>query len=90
MAGVLDGVDALVFTAGIGENSARVRAEVAAALGFAGLRLQRETAGEGDRVISTADSRVAVLLVHAREDLVILAEVLRLTGRPSNASLERT
>jgi acetate kinase len=77
MAGVLDGVDALVFTGGIGENSERVRSGVAAALGFAGLRLQRD-GGSGDRVISAADSRVPALLIHAREDLVILADVLRL------------
>jgi acetate kinase len=77
MAGVLDGVDALVFTAGIGENSARVRRDVAAALGFAGLRLKDEATATGDRVISDADSRVSALVIHAREDLVILEEVLR-------------
>src|SRR5262249_26966334 len=43
MAGVLDGVDALVFTGGIGENSARVRNDVSAALAFAGLRLAADT-----------------------------------------------
>ena len=80
MAGVLDGVDALVFTGGIGENSARVRADASAALGFAGLRIgaDLDAAGTADRRISSADSRVSVLVVHAREDLVVLQEVLRL------------
>jgi acetate kinase len=80
MAGVLDGVDTIVFTGGIGENSGRVRADVAFALGFAGLRLSDEPAqpNKDDRLISTADSIVTALLVHAREDLVILADVLRL------------
>jgi acetate kinase len=82
MAGVLDGVDAIVFTGGIGEQSARVREEVSASLGFAGLRLAPGGAmgegGDGDRIISTPGSSVAVLVVHAREDLVILGEVLRL------------
>jgi acetate kinase len=83
MAGVLDGVDAVVFTAGIGENDARVRRDVSAALGFCGLVLKPDAPGAGDQLISTADSRVAALLVHAREDLVILDEVVRLTsGRP--------
>jgi acetate kinase len=78
MAGVLDGVDALVFTGGIGENSARARGDVAAGLAFAGLRLAGDAGAEGaDRVISAADSPVAALVVHAREDLVILDEVLR-------------
>jgi acetate kinase len=80
MAGVLDGVDALVFTGGIGENSARVRADACAALGFAGLRIgeEQDSAATADRRISSADSRVSVLVVHAREDLVVLQEVLRL------------
>jgi acetate kinase len=80
MAAVLDGVDALLFTGGIGENSARVRSDVSAALAFAGLRLQPDEAQptRGDRLISAVDSRVAALVIQAREDLVILAEVLRL------------
>jgi acetate kinase len=77
MSGVLGGVDTLVFTGGIGENSARVRADVAAALGFAGLRLGADSGGTGDRLISSGESRIAALVVHAREDLVILDEVLR-------------
>jgi acetate kinase len=84
MAALLDGVDAIVFTGGIGENSARVRSDVAAALGFAGLRLHNDAgqAGTGDRLLSPPDSRIAALLIHAREDLVIFAEVQRLTHRP--------
>jgi acetate kinase len=80
MAGVLGGADAIVFTGGIGENQPEVRREVAAALAFAGLRLdEAESESINDRVISTSDSRITALLVHAREDLVILSEVLRLT-----------
>jgi acetate kinase len=84
MAAVLGGVDALVFTGGIGENDGRVRADVAAALAFTGLRLAADEPGGApdgaallDRSIAAADSRVAALLVHAREDLVVLAETLR-------------
>jgi acetate kinase len=81
MAGVLGGVDGLVFTGGIGENNARVRAEVAATLAFAGLRLQGDDAASvADRIISAPESTVKVLVIHAREDLVILAEVLRHTA----------
>ncbi len=77
MAGVLDGVDVLVFTGGIGENSARVRQDVASALSFAGLRLADQGSDRSDRLISAADSRVRALVINAREDLVILGEVLR-------------
>jgi acetate kinase len=76
MAGVLGGLDALVFTGGIGENSEPVRRDVLSALAFLGLRPEDRT-GTGDRLISSADSRVSALLIHAREDLVILGEVLR-------------
>ena len=76
MAGVLGGVDALVFTGGIGENEPRVRADVSSALAFAGLRLTNDVPSTADRLLSASDSRVAVLLVQAREDLVVLREVL--------------
>ncbi len=80
MLGVLGGVDAIVFTGGIGENSERVRADVASTLGFAGLRLQPGPPGAAapDRLISTSDSSIAALVIHAREDLVIFDEVCRL------------
>jgi acetate kinase len=83
MASVLGGADALVFTGGIGENSERIRADVAAALRFAGLRLDdlANGAGGGDRVVSAADSSIVALVIEAREDLTILDEVLRL-ARP--------
>ena len=75
MIGVLGGTDGVVFTGGIGENSARVRADAASALAFLGLRL-RDDDRDDDRVISTADSPLAALVIHAREDLVIAREVL--------------
>jgi acetate kinase len=92
MAGVLDGVDAIAFTGGIGEHSARVRSDVAAALRHAGLRLDerhqdparcaiddpRDDAGDG--VISAADSLIAALRIVAREDLVVLDAVTRVRG----------
>lgn len=79
MLGVLGGVDALVFTGGIGENAAGVRGDVARSLAFAGLRLDAAAdAAAGDRVISAAGSTVSALVIHAREDLMVLDEVLRL------------
>jgi acetate kinase len=82
MSGVLGGVDALVFTGGIGEHSARVRQDVAAALGFAGLRLDEKKNGAGisgdpDAEISAAGAAVRALVITAREDLSVLAEVRR-------------
>jgi acetate kinase len=82
-AGVLRGVDAVVFTGGIGENSARVRRDATRALRFAGLELAEDAdaSSNADRDIAAPGSRVHVLVVRAREDLAILKEVLRLRGR---------
>jgi acetate kinase len=73
-AGVMGGVDALVFTGGIGEHNARVRHDIAAA--FEGLELDAQAhADEG--LISSPSSRVSAAVVKAREDLVLLREVRR-------------
>jgi len=89
MAAALGGLDALVFTGGVGEHSAEVRAGACGGLGFLGVAVDEDanvagTAGAGppaDRVISPPGERVAVLVVEAREDLEIAGEVRRLLGR---------
>jgi acetate kinase len=82
MVAALGGLDALVFTGGIGEHSGAIRARVAAALGYLGLRLDpaanTSVASDGD--IATADSSVRVLVITAREDLAVLREVRRVLG----------
>ena len=80
MAAVLGGLDALVFTGGIGEHSPWVRRAVADAFGYAGLRLEgpRNAAPTGDMDVAADDSAVPVLVVRAREELTILGEVRRL------------
>jgi acetate kinase len=77
MTGVLGGVDALVFTGGIGEHSARVRKDVATALAFAGLTLDeaKNDAVSTDAEISAPGSSLRALVIAAREDLSVLAEV---------------
>lgn len=76
----LGGVDALVFTAGIGEHSARIRQEACAAFAFLGLRLdpERNRASGSDRSVAAADSTVEVLVVHAREEWAIAVESYRI------------
>jgi acetate kinase len=84
MAGVLGGVDAVVFTGGIGENNARVRRDATCRLKFAGLDLDDDAnaSGAADRDIAAPGSRVHILVVRAREDLAILKDVLRCSGAP--------
>ena len=70
MAAALGGLDALVFTAGIGENSPDVRAAACAKLEFLGVLLdaQKNASPEKDSDISTKGSRVPVFVIHAEED----------------------
>jgi acetate kinase len=70
MATALGGLDALVFTAGIGENRADVRAAVADRLSFLGVALDdaRNVAAEPDAEVGAGQVRVAV--IHAREEIV--------------------
>ena len=72
MAVAAEGLDALVFTAGIGERSASTRAHVCERLGFLGVELDSEanSAAQPDVDVSTAASIVRVSVIGAREDLV--------------------
>lgn len=80
MAGVLGGADAVVFTGGIGENSARARADVAAALPHLWLDEAANAAAIPDCDVAAGGSLVRAFVVRAREDLVILAEIARVLG----------
>jgi acetate kinase len=80
MTASLGGLDALVFTGGVGEGSALVRDRTVSGLGFLGLSLDRESNvnSVGDRHLEGSTSSVAVLVLEAREDLQIAFEVRRL------------
>ena len=70
---VMNGVDAIVFTAGIGENDKSVRADVCRYFGYLGVKIDEDknnTRGE-EAVISTDDSKVKVLVVPTNEELMI-------------------
>lgn len=73
MAAALGGLDVLVFTGGVGERSAPIRARAADGLGFLGIGLDRarNTAPELDADISSSDAVVSTFVVAAREDLEI-------------------
>jgi acetate kinase len=82
MVAVLGGIDALVFTAGVGENSPEVRTAACARLEFLGLKLD-ETANahvSADEDIATQDSRARILVIRAREDWAIAEECWKLAS----------
>ncbi len=76
----LNGADALVFTAGIGENRTEIRAAICANLDQLGVALESEAnaaAQAKEAVISTPHSRVKVMVIPANEELVVAREVKR-------------
>ena len=76
----MNGVDAIVFTAGIGENAGNVREKVCSYLGYLGIEIDKEANGKrGEEiVISTPDSKVKVLVVPTNEELAIARETVAL------------
>ncbi|HXB72080.1 MAG TPA: hypothetical protein VNY05_27840 [Candidatus Acidoferrales bacterium] len=95
-AAAMSGLEAVAFTGGIGENSARLRAACCAGLEFLGIRIDparndparndpaRNESGGGDRVVSAEDSQVTVLALATNEELVVARrayQCLRLSGR---------
>ncbi|MFB2938516.1 acetate kinase [Aerosakkonemataceae cyanobacterium BLCC-F154] len=81
MIATLSGIDALVFTAGVGENAADLRADVCESFEFFGLKIDVEKNNHKpvDRDISTPDSSVKILVIHTQEDWAIAQECIRLT-----------
>ena len=76
---VLNGVDAITFTAGIGTHSTYVRSKVCSKLSFLGVELDHEAneQGTGERIITTPGSRVVVTVVPTNEELMIARETIR-------------
>ena len=75
---VLGGVDALVFTAGIGENSAEIRARIVAACAWVGVALDIEANRRGGPCISAAGSAVSAWVIPTNEELMIARHTLAL------------
>jgi acetate kinase len=77
----LGGLDALVFTGGVGENAAAIRAEVCTGASWLGLQLDEEANRRGGPLISAAGSRVAAWIVPTNEELTIARHTQRLLMR---------
>ena len=80
-AAAMNGVDAIVFTAGVGENDIKVREAIGQYIGFLGTNIDPEKnkiRGE-EGIISGADAKVTVMVVPTNEELAIARETVRLT-----------
>jgi acetate kinase len=80
-AAIMGGLDALSFTAGIGENDAVVRREAAEGLAFLGIEVDPERnalRSDSARLISPDDGRVAVMVIPTDEEMAIARETMAL------------
>jgi acetate kinase len=76
----LHGLDAIVFTGGIGEHAPAIRAGICTGLDYLGVDLAPDRNAASDPIISRPESRVRVRVMHTDEDLVIARHVRRLLG----------
>lgn len=83
MTATLGGLDTLVFSGGIGENSAEIRSRVGERLAFLGIRLDTDANGRSADRISHSDSEVIVLVVPADEERVIAHAAAEIVGLSS-------
>lgn len=75
----MGGLDAICFTAGIGENAPEVRKDVIDAIKVLGITLdEAENQKRGERMISTADSKVKAFIIPTNEEVMIAREVLKI------------
>jgi len=81
LAAALGGLDAIVFTAGVGENSAEIRARICKAAAWLGVDLDAASNQSGGSRISTAASRVAACTIPTNEELMIARHTERLLAR---------
>ena len=84
LASALGGIDGFVFTAGIGEHAAPIRAAACARLAWLGVELDAAANERGDGVISTQASRVRVLVIPADEEATIVRDVLAILRAPAS------
>ena len=81
-AAAMNGIDVLIFTAGVGENSPELREKIATGLDFMGVKIDHTknmVHGE-EAIVSTDDSRVKVLVIPTNEELVIAQDTARIVS----------
>jgi len=89
LAAVLGGLDGLVFTAGIGENSAEIRARIVNACGWLGMTLDAEANRRGGTCITSLDSAVSAWIVPTNEELMIARHTYALLTRAQTQSADQ-
>ena len=86
LAAVLGGIDALVFTAGIGENSPEIRQRICEASAWLGIEIDADANNENRTTISTASSKASVWVIPTNEELMIAKQTGALLGLAAKAA----
>jgi acetate kinase len=93
LAATIGGVDAIVFTGGIGEHATHVREQVLGDMGWLGVHLDRRANGRNAQIISLADSQTVVFVIPTDEDRMIAEHTAEVAGllnvRPSGLQFAR-
>ena len=78
----MNGVDLIVFTAGIGENNARLRRKICESFGFMGVKIDNEVNdnAHSETILSTPDSSVKVALIPTNEELMIARDTMHIVA----------
>ena len=84
-AAVLDGVDAIVFTAGVGENDKVIRRDIINGISYLGVKLDAANNEANRTELTTKDSAVQVFRIETNEELVIAEETYELIKEPAEA-----
>ena len=77
---MLDGVDGVVFTAGVGENSAEIRQRICAASAWLGIELDEDANRNKTTRISSSQSKISVWVIPTNEELMIARHTGELLG----------
>lgn len=87
LTGVLEGLDSIVFSGGMGENAPRVRSKICSGLQYLGIALDEEKNQRNATVVSGADSRVSIYAIPTDEEYMIAKLTAALLNHPDNLSL---
>ena len=88
LAAALQGIDAFVFTAGIGENSALIRSRIVARLMWLGAELDHEANGRNATLVSTPHSRFSIYVLPTDEELMIAKHTMSVLRNQVNRHSE--
>ncbi len=82
---LMEGLDAIAFTGGIGQKDAELRSDVLSSLGFLGVQLDEDRNAAHETIITAPDSAVAALVLETDEEMIVARETVRVIDSPRRA-----